>query len=173
MINRFTLVLKGHIALAMAHFPEGTTGAQIDTLARRPLWNEELDYAHGTGHGVGCYLAVHEEAASISPRGKEAFKPGMLISNEPGYYKEGEYGIRIENLVFVKTAGRCADTGAQMLQFETISYAPIDRALIDMKLLNAEEKAWLNAYHKQVYTLISPGLNADERAWLKSETAPL
>ncbi len=173
MIKHFTLVLKGHIALAKAHFPEGTTGKQIDTLARQPLWDEDLDYAHGTGHGVGCYLAVHEEAAGISPRGKDAFKPGMLISNEPGYYKDGEYGIRIENLVFVKEAGRAADTGAQMLEFETVSYAPIDRKLIDAQLLTKEERAWLNAYHERVYELVSPGLTVDEQEWLKFETAAL
>ena len=163
MRTRYTLVLKGHIALASAKFPKGTTGAQIDTLARAPLWSEGLDFAHGTGHGVGCYLAVHEAAASISPRGKEAFEEGMLISNEPGYYKDNEYGIRIENLVFVKEAS------ATMFEFETLSYAPFDKALIDEALLTTQEKAWLNTYNAQIFDLIAPQLSDGEVDWLRGQ----
>jgi len=166
MRRNFTLTLKGHIALARAQFSEGTTGMEIDELARAPLQAEGLDYAHGTGHGVGCYLAVHEEAASISPRGKEAFKSGMLISNEPGYYKEGAYGIRIENLVFVEARGE------GMLGFETVSYAPLDRALIDVELLDQKGREWLNAYHSKTYELLSPHLKSHEAQWLKEQTAP-
>ena len=173
MRRNFTLVLKGHIALAMAKFPAGTTGAQIDTLARQPLWNEGLDYAHGTGHGVGCYLAVHEEAASISPKGTESFKSGMLISNEPGYYKDGAYGIRIENLVLVKEAGQCADTGGQMLRFETVSFVPIDRRLIDVKMLNVQERDWLNDYHAKLYEHLHEGLSNEVSDWLHTATLPV
>ncbi|MCB9982382.1 MAG: aminopeptidase P family protein [Rhodospirillales bacterium] len=171
--RHFTLVLKGHIALAMAKFPVGTTGAQIDALARRPLWNENLDYAHGTGHGVGCYLAVHEEAAGISPRGKDPFKAGMLISNEPGYYKDGSHGIRIENLVLVCEGQICPDTGAQMLEFETVSFAPIDRLLIDTDMLDTDERHWLNIYHAQLYKLVKDGLTRAEQEWLQEATRPL
>jgi len=173
MRRNFTLVLKGHIALAMAQFPVGTTGAQIDVLARQPLWNEGLDYAHGTGHGVGCYLAVHEEATSISPKCIQAIKPGMLISNEPGYYKDDAYGIRIENLVMVKDAEICADTGAQMLRFETVSFAPIDISLVDVQLLSTQECDWLNKYHAQIRDVLKSGLSDKEIVWLEEATRPL
>ena len=173
MIRHFTLVLKGHIALATARFPAGTTGQQIDALARQPLWRAGLDYAHGTGHGVGCYLGVHEDAAAISPRSRAALRAGMLLSNEPGYYREGAYGIRIENLVFVREAGHCAATDTPLLAFETLSYAPIDRTLIDKNLLTAEELAWLNAYHRQVDRLLAPALAEEERQWLHRAAAPL
>lgn len=146
----YTRVLKGHIALSMAKFPEGTTGAQIDTLARQPLWQAGLDYAHGTGHGVGCYLGVHEEAATISPRGQQPLETGMLLSNEPGYYKEGAYGIRIENLVLVIEAGFCAEIGKKMLGFETVTLAPYDARLIVEAMLSGEEKAWLQAYQDRL-----------------------
>jgi Xaa-Pro aminopeptidase len=161
MRKNYTLVLKGHIALARAKFPEGTTGTQVDTLARAPLWAENLDYAHGTGHGVGCYLAVHEEAAHISPRGHEALKPGMLISNEPGYYKEGAYGIRIENLVLVKDAGK------GILGFETVTLAPYDTNLIDMNLLSTEEKAWLKDYNARLVKTLKPKLDKPTARWLE------
>jgi Xaa-Pro aminopeptidase len=167
MRQRFTLVLKGHIDLAKAQFPQGTTGAQIDTLARQPLWSEGLDFAHGTGHGVGCYLAVHEEAASISPRGTQAFEAGMLISNEPGYYQEGDYGIRIENLVLVQ------EGQGGMLSFETISFAPIDRSLIVAEMLDDAQKAWLDAYHAHTYDVVAPHVDADVREWLAQQCAPL
>lgn len=173
MRQRFTLVLKGHIALASARFPVSRTGKDIDAMARQPLWNEELDYAHGTGHGVGCYLAVHEEATSISTRGKATFKQGMLISNEPGYYKENEYGIRTENLVFVKEAGQCEERGKPMLAFETVSLAPIDRCLIVTDMLSDEEIKWLNEYHSQVYDRLKNLLEQEEAAWLEEQTQPL
>ncbi|GJL84305.1 MAG: Xaa-Pro aminopeptidase [Micavibrio sp.] len=169
----FTRVLRGHIALATARFPAGTVGAQIDALARQPLWNSGLDFAHGTGHGVGCYLQVHEEAASISPRGKEPFEAGMLISNEPGYYKKGAYGIRIENLVLVEEAERCADTDTEMLNFKTVTLAPIDRKLIVANMLSMEERQWLNAYHERVRDVLSSKLDKDEVAWLTEQTHAL
>ncbi len=170
MIERFTQVLKGHIAVAAALFPEGTIGAQVDTLARQPLWASNLDFAHGTGHGVGCYLAVHEEAANISPRGKVAFEAGMLISNEPGYYKGGEYGIRIENLVYVRETGQLNSNEAPMLDFETVSFAPIDRNLIDAPSLTSAEAEWLNNYHALVFEKISPHLDDDLKDWLELQT---
>ena len=173
MRNRFTLVLKGHIALASACFPVSRTGKDIDAMARQPLWNEDLDYAHGTGHGVGCYLAVHEEATSISTRGKTTFKPGMLLSNEPGYYKEGEYGIRTENLVFVKESDQCTESGEAMLAFETVSLAPIDRRLIVKDMLSDEEVTWLNEYHAQLYGTLKNLLEQKEAAWLGEQTRPL
>jgi len=173
MKRHFTLVLKGHIAVASAKFPKGTTGVQIDALARRPLWDEGLDYAHGTGHGVGCYLSVHEEAASLSPRGQEALKPGMILSNEPGYYKEGAYGIRTENLVLVKEDGVNENTQEPMLKFETITLAPIDKGLIIKEMLSGDEVSWLNGYHQQVFETLSPLLGEEERAWLEQATAAL
>lgn len=173
MKRHYTLVLKGHIALARARFPEGTTGAQLDTLARQPLWAEKLDYAHGTGHGVGCYLSVHEEGASISARGHEPLAPGMLISNEPGYYREGHYGIRIENLVLVKDAGKAPESGVKMLEFETVTLVPIDVTPVIPEMLAAEEKAWLNAYHEKVRETLSPLLGKKLRAWLAVRTRPL
>lgn len=162
-----TLVLKGHIALARAHFPGGTTGAQIDALARQALWNAGLDYAHGTGHGVGCFLQVHEEAASISPRGKDALKAGMLISNEPGYYAEGEYGIRIESLVLVE------EQGDGMLGFKTVTLVPIDKNLIVVEMLTDEERGWLNIYHEHVFIILSPHLTGEEAAWLRDKTSAI
>jgi Xaa-Pro aminopeptidase len=167
MKRHFTLVLKGHIALASARFPAGTTGAQVDVFARTPLWQAGLDYAHGTGHGVGVYLSVHEESASISPRGFDALEEGMILSNEPGYYLEGEYGIRIENLVLVKKDGVCADTGKDMLSFETLTLAPMDPVLVDFDLLTSPEKEWLKAYHIEVERKISLHLQGDEKAFLR------
>lgn len=163
-----TLVLKGHISLARALFDEGTTGKEIDVLARGPLQAEGLNYAHGTGHGVGCYLSVHEEAAKgISPRADAPLKEGMILSNEPGYYKEGAYGIRIENLVLVKRAGE------GRLCFETMTLAPIDKKLIVPEMLNAEEKDWLNEYHARVYETLSPLLDQEHQDWLKQATHAL
>jgi Xaa-Pro aminopeptidase len=163
----FTLVLKGHIAVASAKFKKGTKGKDIDLLARGPLREKGLDFAHGTGHGVGCYLSVHEEAANFSPRGEDEVKAGMIISNEPGFYKEGEYGIRIENLVLTQEA----DDGS--LYFETITLCPIDQNLIIAERLNEDEKAWLNVYHEQVFETLSPHLNAEEKQWLKAHTAKI
>ncbi len=164
--DRFTRVLKGHIALAQARFPEGRTGAHIDTLARKPLWDIGLDYDHGTGHGVGSYLGVHEGPQSISPVGhKVALKPGMIISNEPGYYKTGEYGIRIENLVIVQISD-FAEEERPMLTFETITLAPIDTRLINAHMMTAAEITWLNIYHAKVRESISPLLDKKEKEWL-------
>jgi Xaa-Pro aminopeptidase len=170
MKENFTLVLKGHIAIASARFPLGTTGAQIDTLARAPLWQRGLDYAHGTGHGVGCYLSVHEEAASISSRGQDAIEPGMILSNEPGYYKEGEYGIRIENLLLAYTDGLCESTGKPMVAFETLTFVPIDKTLVVPELLTPDEQFWLANYHKQVFAKLSPYLDRATTEWLREET---
>ena len=171
--DRFTRVLRGHIALATACFPRGTTGAQLDALARQFLWQAGLDYDHGTGHGVGHYLNVHEGPQRISRLGSgAALAPGMVVSNEPGYYKTGAYGIRIENLVAVNEAG---DGDSGFLGFETLTLAPIDRALIDPATLTAGERAWLDAYHARVAETLWP-LLADDAAtltWLKAASAPL
>jgi len=166
MREKNTRVLRGHIGIAQAKFPRGTVGAQIDTLARKPLWDAGIDFAHGTGHGVGCYLAVHEDAANISPRGQTAFEPGMLISNEPGYYEQDAFGIRIENLVMVREEGH-------MLAFDTISYAPLDKSLIEVDMLGREERKWVNAYHHDVYEHLAPKLDDIHRDWLKEKTTPL
>lgn len=173
MKDRFTRVLKGHIALATVRFPEGTIGAQLDTLARRPLWDAGCDYDHGTGHGVGSYLSVHEGPHSISKKPiTQALKPGMICSNEPGFYKAGEYGIRIENLVVI---GEPKDVGGdrKVMEFETITLAPIDLELVDTKLLSAEEKAWLNAYHARVREHLWDLVDPDTQAWLKTATRPI
>lgn len=167
--DSFTRVLKGHIALATARFPKGTMGSQLDVLARRPLWEAGLDFAHGTGHGVGSYLSVHEGPQGISPRSTEPLKPGMVLSNEPGFYKEGEYGIRIENLVLVKEDRR----GANYLFFETLTMAPIDRTLIIPDMLSKEERDWLNSYHARVYETLHTRLDDATAAWLKDATAPV
>ncbi len=173
MRDRFTRVLKGHIQLALAKFPEGTTGAQLDAFARRPLWDVGLDYGHGTGHGVGSYLSVHEGPQSISQRGTaQALKAGMICSNEPGYYKTGEYGIRIENLVVVREAEDIPGGEKKMLGFETITRAPIDLNLVEISMLSEEERDWLNAYHASVRAAVAPALanDADARAWLEEAT---
>ena len=178
MRDRFTRVLKGHIALARAVFPQGTRGSQLDTLARQYLWAVGLDYAHGTGHGVGSFLAVHEGPQRISPGsagfagGDEPLQAGMILSNEPGYYKTGEYGIRIENLVLVE---RRDAPGAEkeLLGFRTLTFAPLDRRLIDLAMLTAEERAWVDGYHAQVAAIVAPQLDGAAAAWLKAETAPL
>ena len=163
MKAHFTLVLKGHIALARAKFTKDTTGAELDKLARAPLHEVGLDYAHGTGHGVGCYLGVHEEAANISPRGKNAPEPRMLISNEPGYYKEGAYGIRSENLIL------CVENG-DGLAFETVTLAPFDRNLIVSEMLDKSELEWLNDYHAHLFATLSPLLDKDMAEWLEKQT---
>lgn len=169
--DRFTRVLKGHIALSRARFPKGTTGTQLDALARLPLWEIGLDYDHGTGHGVGSYLCVHEGPHRIAKAANSAgLEPGMIVSNEPGYYKTGAYGIRIENLIAVK-ALESADR--PMFGFETLTRAPIDRRLVDTALLTNEERAWLNDYHQQVREDLTPLLDEGTRAWLESATAPL
>src|SRR4051795_1811707 len=178
MRDRFTRVLKGHIAIATAVFPKGTRGSQLDSFARRPLWEAGLDYAHGTGHGVGSFLAVHEGPQRISPVGSsqsggdEPLQAGMIISNEPGYYKTGEYGIRIENLVLV-VERQVEGAEKQMLGFETVTFAPIDRRLIDSQMLDGEELIWLNCYHAHVLAKIGPSLQGDDLAWLQAACAPL
>lgn len=163
MRENYTRVLKGHIAVASAVFHKSTTGAQIDALARKYLIEAGLDYAHGTGHGVGCYSCVHENSTSISPREERTFAPGMLVSNEPGYYKEGEYGIRIESLVLARQSRR-----EDYYCFETISFAPFDPKLIVMQMLSNSEKLWLESYLKSVNVKLRPLLNYEERAWLES-----
>jgi Xaa-Pro aminopeptidase len=173
MRQRFTLVLKGHIALATARFPEGTTGAQLDSFARRPLWEAGLDYGHGTGHGVGSYLSVHEGPQSISQRGAaQALMPGMICSNEPGYYKAGAYGIRIENLVIVRELDPPPGAEKKLLGFETITMAPLDLNLVAPELLTPDETAWLNAYHAFVREKLSRELKNDSEthAWLLDAT---
>jgi Xaa-Pro aminopeptidase len=174
MKTRFTLVLKGHVALARAVFPRRTRGGQLDVLARQYLWAAGLDYAHGTGHGVGSFLSVHEGPQRIATfsGGDEPLQPGMILSNEPGYYKAGEYGIRIENLVLVEERDV---PGAEqpMLGFETLTFAPVDRALIDLSLLSAEERAWMDAYHARVLEIVGPQLDGAAADWLKAACAPL
>jgi Xaa-Pro aminopeptidase len=178
MRDRFTRVLKGHIAIARAIFPEGTRGSQLDTLARQYLWAAGLDYAHGTGHGVGSYLSVHEGPQRISPVGSsqaggdEPLKAGMILSNEPGYYKSGEYGIRIENLILVEPR-QIEGAEKKMLGFETLTFAPIERRLIDATLLSGEERAWIDAYHERVLEVVGPQLEGDVLSWLKEQCAPL
>jgi Xaa-Pro aminopeptidase len=172
MRDRFTRVLKGHIALATARFPKGTTGAQLDALARRALWQKGLDYDHGTGHGVGSYLSVHEGPQRISKApNAQPLLPGMIVSNEPGYYKTGAYGIRIENLVVVQPSEEGGER--EMLGFETLTLAPIDRALVDCALLSNDETAWLDAYHARVRETISPLVDSQTAGWLAAATAPL
>lgn len=178
MRDRFTRVLKGHIALATAVFPHGTCGAQLDGFARAPLWAAGLDFAHGTGHGVGSYLSVHEGPARIAkpsypgPGPMEPLRAGMILSNEPGYYKAGEYGIRIENLVLV--VERALPGGDQsMLAFETLTLAPIDRDMIDPALLTDAELSWLNAYHAGVEKGLASALGDEDRAWLTSRCSPI
>src|SRR6266851_1359196 len=173
MRGRFTRVLKGHIALARAIFPAGTTGAQLDSFARQFLWARGLDFDHGTGHGVGSYLSVHEGPARISKLGTAALEPGMILSNEPGYYKSGAYGIRIENLVLVVRAAPVAGAEKPLNAFETLTLAPIDRRLIVPELLTPEEAAWLDRYHARVVEALSPLLDADSRAWLTAAARPL
>ncbi len=169
MRDRFTRVLKGHIAIARAVFPKGTTGAQIDALARVPLWRAGLDFDHGTGHGVGSYLSVHEGPQRISKLGSAVLEPGMILSNEPGFYHAGHWGIRIENLVVVERR-EIAGAEREMLGFETITLAPIDLSLIEPKLLDDEEIAWVNAYHARVRRQISPLVEPGARRWLHAAT---
>jgi len=178
MRDRFTRVLKGHIAIATAVFPKGTRGSQLDSFARRPLWEAGLDYAHGTGHGVGSFLSVHEGPQRISPVGSsqsggdEPLQAGMILSNEPGYYKTGEYGIRIENLVLV-VEREIEGAEKDMLGFETLTFAPIDRRLVDVEMLEPEELIWLNCYHAHVTAKIGPTLSGADLEWLRHACAPI
>lgn len=171
--KNFTLVLKGHIAIARAVFPDGTTGAQIDPLARQFLWRAGLDFDHGTGHGVGSYLSVHEGPAAIAKLGTEPLRRGMILSNEPGYYRAGAYGIRIENLVLVSEAAPVAGAEKPLNAFETLTLAPLDRRLVVSEMLSAEELAWLNTYHGQVRDALTPLVDTPVRGWLEAATAPI
>jgi Xaa-Pro aminopeptidase len=174
MKDRFTRVLKGHIALATTRFPKGTTGSQLDVLARHALWQAGLDFDHGTGHGVGSYLAVHEGPQRISKLpNTQPLLPGMIVSNEPGYYKTGGYGIRIENLVIVTESTALPGAERPMFEFETLTLAPIDRNAIAPEMLTAEERAWLDAYHARVREALTPLLDPTEAAWLATATAPI
>jgi len=174
MRQRYTLVLKGHIGLAMARFPKGTSGHALDCLARLPLWKAGLDYDHGTGHGVGSYLSVHEGPQKISKHAvDQSLEPGMICSNEPGYYKPGEYGIRIENLIIV-TEAEAVDGGERpMMGFENLTWAPLERELIVTEMLTPEERAWVDAYHANVSAKISPLLSDEPLAWLKDRCIAL
>ena len=167
------LVLRGHIRLAMARFPRGVMGENLDALARMPLWEQGLDYDHGTGHGVGCVLSVHESPPSFRWRFAEgiphpALEEGMILSNEPGYYEAGAFGIRHENLLLVQAAEQ-----ERFLRFETLTLAPFDRDALDVSLLAAEERAWLNDYHRRVYDTLSPLLEPEVAAWLREMTREL
>jgi Xaa-Pro aminopeptidase len=169
--ERFTRVLKGHIALARSRFPKGTTGRQLETLARSPLWEAGLDYRHGTGHGVGAFLNVHEGPQSISPRDTGvALEPGMFVSNEPGYYEAGAYGIRIESVMMIVEEPALDTEYGPFYGFEVVSMVPIDLNLIDPLQLTPQERAWLNAYHVRVRELISPHLSGEDLMWLASAT---
>lgn len=167
-----TLVLKGHIAIARAVFPKGTNGAQLDGFARRPLWEAGLDFDHGVGHGVGSYLSVHEGPQRISKLGATPLEPGMILSNEPGYYREGAFGVRIENLLAVEPR-EVKGAERDMLGFETLTMIPIDRRLIDVALLNKGEIRWLDDYHARLRKALWPRLDKFSRAWLKEATRPL
>jgi Xaa-Pro aminopeptidase len=172
MRDRFTRVLRGHIAIARAIFPDGSTGAQLDTLARQFLWQAGIDFEHGTGHGVGSYLSVHEGPARISKLGTAPLRRGMILSNEPGYYKTDAFGIRIENLELV-VAAEIAGAEKPMNAFETLTLAPIDHRLIEVDMLSAQELAWLNDYHARVRSEVRPHVDDATKAWLDAATAEL
>ncbi len=172
MRDLYTRVLKGHIAIATATFPKGTTGAQIDPFARRALWEIGADFDHGTGHGVGSYLSVHEGPQRISKLGHTVLEPGMILSNEPGYYREGAFGIRIENLILVEKAD-LKHAERPSYGFETLTLAPIDTRPVERKLLTSGERDWLDAYHKRVLKEIGPLVDPKTRVWLKKACAPL
>ncbi len=170
----YTRVLKGHIALATVTFPKGTTGTQLDTLARQPLWEVGLDYDHGTGHGVGCYLGVHEGPQRISKTPSTvALETGMIVSNEPGYYRAGAFGIRLENLIVVVPARSSGVEGRNWFAFETLTVAPFDRNLMDLSLLTSREIDWVNAYHEMVRETIVPLVDLPTQSWLRDATEPL
>ncbi|NKB20214.1 MAG: M24 family metallopeptidase [Alphaproteobacteria bacterium] len=176
MRDRFTRVLKGHAGIATARFPVGTSGGQLDSLARQPLWDVGLDFEHGTGHGVGAYLGVHEGPHRIAKRSADVpLQPGMIVSNEPGYYKEGAFGIRIENLEVVRAApiDEPGDDSREMLQFEALTLAPIDLALVDASIMTTDEIDWLNGYHARVQATIGPLVDQKTAAWLLEATQPL
>lgn len=172
MRDRYTRVLKGHVAISRAVFVKGTSGAQLDALARLPLWQAGLDFDHGTGHGVGSYLSVHEGPQRISKLGTTPLEPGMILSNEPGYYKQGEYGIRIENLIVVEER-RIPGGDRTIYGFETISWCPYERALIETGLLGQGEIAWIDAYHAKVWSKLAPLVEGEAKAWLEKACLPL
>jgi len=169
--DRFTRVLKGHIDLALAVFPQGVSGIRLDTLARRSLWDAGLDYGHGTGHGVGAFLNVHEGPQSISVRGHVPLEEGNILSNEPGYYAAGAYGIRIENLVVVGKAA--VGNGKPFFAFDTLTMCPIDTRLVEPGLLAPTERAWLDDYHATVYRTLAPHLAGADKRWLRRATRPV
>jgi Xaa-Pro aminopeptidase len=170
----FTLVLKGMIAISAARFPRGARGCDLDPLARIALWKAGADYGHGTGHGVGSYLSVHEGPQRISRLSTQEFLPGMILSNEPGYYRPGAFGIRIENLIYVTDAGMVEGGDQPMLSFETLTWCPIDRRLILADLLTSEELIWLNSYHSAVQEKLMPLIaDSNVQQWLIAATAPL
>jgi Xaa-Pro aminopeptidase len=173
MRRNYTLVLKAHIAIASARFPKGTRGQDIDPFARRPLWEAGLDFDHGTGHGVGSYLSVHEPPQRISRHGAVELQPGMILSNEPGLYREGEYGIRLENLVLVRPPAAIKGGTREMLGFETLTLVPFDKRLIEAAALTEQELAWLNAYHTEVKRKLQPLLKGADRSWLREATAAI
>ncbi len=172
MRDRYTRVLKGHLAISRAVFPKGTSGAQLDAFARAPLWQAGLDFDHGTGHGVGSYLSVHEGPQRLSKLGTTPLEPGMILSNEPGYYKEGAYGIRIENLIIVEER-QIPGAERTIYGFETVTWCPYERALIDLSLLDEGELAWINAYHAQVWSNLAPLVEGEAKAWLEQACLPL
>ncbi|SHH84117.1 aminopeptidase P family protein [Marivita hallyeonensis] len=170
----FTLVLKGMIAISRLRWPKGLAGRDMDALARVALWEHGMDYAHGTGHGVGSYLSVHEGPQRLARVGTVPFEPGMILSNEPGFYKEGAFGIRIENLIVVQEAEPLPEqTVAEMLSFETLTWAPIDTRLVDVALLTEKERDWLNSYHAQVREKIGPLVDGEVSEWLSKACAPI
>ena len=173
MKRHYGLVLKSHIAIAAARFPAGTRGQDLDPFARGPLWAAGLDFDHGTGHGVGSYLSVHEGPQRISRLGTEELEPGMILSNEPGYYREDAYGIRLENLILVRPAEEIEGGERKMLSFETLTLVPFDRRLIDPKQLLSWELAWLNDYHARIREKIEPLIASEDRPWLRHATAPI
>lgn len=167
--DRFTRVLKGHISLSRVRFPAGVQGLRLDALARLSLWESGLDYNHGTGHGIGHYLSVHEGPQSINPSRcpTAPIEAGNVLSNEPGFYKAGEYGIRVENVVLVVEDSSPRTNGSAFLRFDTLTLCPIDNRLIDARLLTPEERSWINAYHRRVYKVLSPSLDSEDKKWLK------
>jgi Xaa-Pro aminopeptidase len=170
----FTLVLKGHIAMAVVRFPAGTTGHQLDAMARLPLWMAGHDYDHGTGHGVGSYLGVHEGPQRIAKGvNTQPLLTGMILSNEPGYYREGHWGIRIETLQVVTEPTLIEGGERPMHGFEQLTLAPLDRRLIDVPLLTPDERAYVDAYHAEVLTKVGPLLDGEVLDWLKVQVAPL
>lgn len=169
--DRYTRVLKGHIALATARFPKGTSGVHLDALARRPLWDAGLDYDHGTGHGVGSYLGVHEGPQRISKTLQRVpLEPGMIVSNEPGFYKAGEYGIRLENLIVVIPCGKGEHDEREFFSFETLTLVPFDLSLIEPSLMTSFEREWINQYHRQVWQILTPLVDSETQSWLSQAT---